>query len=48
VERQPNGKYRALHHPNLGVQQPSMPTFAGKVLILINGDSFSTTAEFRW
>jgi hypothetical protein len=46
VERQPNGKYRVLNHPNLGLQQPSKPTFAGKVLILINGGSFSTTAEF--
>jgi hypothetical protein len=46
VERRPNGTYRVLNHPNLGVQQPSKPTFAGKVLILINGDSFSTTAEF--
>jgi C-terminal processing protease CtpA/Prc len=46
VERQPDGKYRALNHPNLGVHQPSKPTFSGKVLILINGDSFSTTAEF--
>jgi len=46
VERQTNGKYRVLNHPNLGVQQPSKPTFTGKVLILINGDSFSTTAEF--
>jgi C-terminal processing protease CtpA/Prc len=48
VERMPNGKYRALErtHPNLGVQQPSNPTFTGKVLILINGGCFSTAAEF--
>jgi C-terminal processing protease CtpA/Prc len=46
VERRPDGKYRLVKHPNLGVQQPSRPTFAGKVLILINGGSFSTTAEF--
>ena len=46
VERLPNGKYRVVNHPNLGIQQPSKPTFAGKVLILINGDCFSTTAEF--
>jgi hypothetical protein len=46
VERLPNGKYRVLNHPNLGIQQPSKPTFAGKVFVLINGDSFSTTAEF--
>jgi len=46
VERQPSGKYRVVNHPNLGIQQPSKPTFAGKVFILINGDCFSTTAEF--
>jgi hypothetical protein len=48
VERMPNGKYRLLEgiHPNLGLQQPSLPTFKGKVLILINGGCFSTTAEF--
>jgi hypothetical protein len=46
VERLPNGKYRVVNHPNLGIQQPSKPKFAGKVLILINGDCFSTTAEF--
>jgi hypothetical protein len=46
VERQPNGKYFVVNHPNLGIQQPSKPTFEGKVYILMNGDSFSTTAEF--
>jgi len=46
LERQPNGKYRMVKHPNWGTQQPSKPTFAGKVYILINGNSFSTTSEF--
>jgi C-terminal processing protease CtpA/Prc len=46
LERQPNGKYRFVKHPNWGLQQPSKPAFAGKVFILINGGSFSTTAEF--
>jgi hypothetical protein len=46
MERQPNGKYRLVKHPNWGIQQPSKPTFAGKVFILINGNSFSTTSEF--
>jgi C-terminal processing protease CtpA/Prc len=46
VQRRPDGKYRALNHPNLGVHQPSKPVFAGKLFILMNGDSFSTTAEF--
>ena len=45
-ERQANGKYRMVKHPNWGLQQPSKPTFAGKVYILINGNSFSTTSEF--
>jgi C-terminal processing protease CtpA/Prc len=46
VERMSNGKYRVVRHPNLGIQQPSKPTFSGKVLILMNGHSVSTTAEF--
>jgi hypothetical protein len=46
MERQPTGKYRCVKHPNWGEQQPSKPTYAGKVLILINGGSFSTTSEF--
>jgi C-terminal processing protease CtpA/Prc len=46
MERQPNGKYRLVKHPNWGTQQPSKPTFTGKVYILINGGSFSTTSEF--
>src|SRR5215469_557339 len=32
--------------PLLGLQQPSKPTFTGRVFVLINGGSFSTTAEF--
>jgi C-terminal processing protease CtpA/Prc len=46
TERQPNGKYRLVKHPNWGIQQPSKPTFSGKVYTLINGGSFSTTSEF--
>jgi hypothetical protein len=46
VERRPDGKYRVVNHPNLGIQQPGKPAFRGKVYILINGDCFSTTAEF--
>jgi hypothetical protein len=45
-ERQPNGKYRMTKHPNWGINQPKKPYFAGKVFALINGGSFSTTAEF--
>jgi hypothetical protein len=48
AERMANGQYRALEHthPNLGLQQPILPTFQGKLFILINGGCFSTTAEF--
>jgi C-terminal processing protease CtpA/Prc len=45
-ERQPSGKYRMIKHPNWGMQQPSKPTFTGRVYILINVNSFSTTSEF--
>jgi C-terminal processing protease CtpA/Prc len=46
LEHQPTGKYRMVKHPNWGLQQPSKPTFTGRVYILINGNSFSTTSEF--
>ena len=46
VEHRPDGRYRVVNHPNVGIQQPSKPTFEGKVLILINGGCYSTTAEF--
>jgi peptidase S41-like protein len=32
--------------PLLGLQQPRKPTFTGRLYVLINGGSFSTTAEF--
>jgi hypothetical protein len=32
--------------PLLGLQQPSKPSFTGPVYVLVNGGSFSTTAEF--
>jgi C-terminal processing protease CtpA/Prc len=41
-----DGQFNFLKHPNLGIQQPSLPTFKGRVLILVNGGSYSTTAEF--
>ena len=46
VEQGRDGKYHAVGHPNWGINQPSKPTFTGKVYILINGGSFSTTSEF--
>ena len=33
-------------HPNLNIQQPAQYNYRGKVFFLINGNSFSTTAEF--
>jgi len=37
---------KVLEHPNLGLQQPKENNFTGKIIFLINGKSFSTTAEF--
>jgi hypothetical protein len=42
----PTARYELVNRPNLGVQQPSKPHFDGQVLILIDGGSFSTSAEF--
>lgn len=44
-EKRSDGKYHRTNHPNLGIQRPSSPAFAGKVITLINGGSFSTTCE---
>jgi hypothetical protein len=46
VQKMPDGHYRMTGHPNWGLQQPSHPTFMGKVFVLMNGGSFSTTCEF--
>ena len=46
VTRGADGRLRMTRHPNLGEQQPAAPGFGGKVYILMNGGSFSTTAEF--
>ncbi|HMF11550.1 MAG TPA: S41 family peptidase [Gemmataceae bacterium] len=46
VELRADGKLRVNSPSVYGEQQPSEPTFKGKVLILMNGDSFSATAEF--
>lgn len=45
VKRPAAGMESAIRHPNLGIQSPAMPTFTGRVIALINGRSFSTTAE---
>jgi hypothetical protein len=46
VEVRDDGKFRVNSPSVYGEQQPSEPIFKGKVLILMNGDSFSATAEF--
>ncbi|MBI3410008.1 MAG: hypothetical protein HY040_16835 [Planctomycetes bacterium] len=46
AQRGDDGKWHGVGHPNWGINQPSKPTFAGKVFILIDGGSFSTTSEF--
>ena len=46
VEKRADGKYHNIKHPNWGLQQPRPPHFAGQVLVLMNGGSFSTTCEF--
>jgi hypothetical protein len=46
VEQRSDGRYRAKGHPNWGTQQPESPHFAGRVYVLENGASFSTTCEF--
>lgn len=40
-----DGLYSLRAHSNLGIQQPAAPAFKGRVIALINGGSFSTTAE---
>jgi Peptidase family S41 len=46
AEKRADGKFHDVKHPNLGLQQPSQPHFAGNVVVLMNGGSFSTTSEF--
>jgi hypothetical protein len=46
AERRMDGKFHNIQHPNWGIQQPAQPHFAGQVLALMNGGSFSTTCEF--
>jgi peptidase S41-like protein len=46
VEKRADGLYHAVGHPNWGLQQPGAPGFGGRVIVLIDGDSFSTTSEF--
>lgn len=45
VRKNQRGWFDVLVHPNLGLQQPQNPRFAGKVAILLSGFSFSATGE---
>lgn len=45
LQERSDGLFALRSHPNLGVQQNATPAFKGKVIALINGASFSTTAE---
>jgi len=46
AELRADGKGHIIGEPLMSLQQPSKPTFTGRVYILMNGGSFSTTAEF--
>ena len=43
----PNGGFRVTpaYHPGVGEQQPASQPFLGKLVVLIDGGSFSTTAD---
>ncbi|MDI1234146.1 MAG: S41 family peptidase [bacterium] len=40
-----NGTFDNIQSPNAGKQKSSLPTFKGKIYVLINGGCFSTTCE---
>lgn len=42
----PTARFELVHRPNLGLQSQSFPHFGGRVIVLIDGQSFSTSAEF--
>lgn len=44
--RKKDGKYYWTKHKNLNVQKPQQENYKGKVYVLINGNSYSVTAEF--
>ncbi|MBV9928517.1 MAG: hypothetical protein JOZ96_26110 [Acidobacteria bacterium] len=45
AEQRGDGLYHLTDYPNLGTLRPAGPTFSGKIYVLMNGGSFSTTAE---
>ena len=46
IRKYPDDGYRWTKHRNLGIQQPQKHPFLGEVAVLVNGFSFSVTAEF--
>lgn len=40
------GRLAMAENPNLGRHEPTTNRFAGRVIVLMNGNSFSTTSEF--
>ncbi len=44
--RKKDGKYYWTRHKNLKVQKPQRNPYKGKVYVLVNGNSYSVTAEF--
>jgi hypothetical protein len=44
--RKKDEKYYWTRHKNLKIQQPQRNTYTGKVYVLLNGNSYSVTAEF--
>jgi Peptidase family S41 len=39
------GTFDVVRHPNVGKQKPLLPTYSGKIYVLINGGCFSTASE---
>jgi C-terminal processing protease CtpA/Prc len=46
VAKWPDGKFHHVTQANWGMQQPRQPHFGGKIYVLMNGGSFSSTCEF--
>jgi hypothetical protein len=46
VSKGDDGRLHLTGHPNLGLKTPGEPMFGGKLFLIMNGASFSTTGEF--
>jgi C-terminal processing protease CtpA/Prc len=46
VERRADGKFHFVKHSGLGLYQPQEPQFTGRVFVIMNGASFSSSSEF--